>query len=126
MTIHSKMMGMRLLHWAALGLIASAVACGGGETTDNNPTGTNTGTGGTGGSTGGNGGTGGTGATGAGGTAPTGGPAAVDIVNAGTQASSANYRLVFTFGQSTQNQGKTTSPNYRIQGGLIGAQGSLP
>jgi hypothetical protein len=34
--------------------------------------------------------------------------------------------MVFTFGQPTQNQGKTTSPGYRMQGGLIGANGSLP
>ena len=120
--------GRSLFRWAAVGLFASclAVACGGGEETTGIPTVPGTGgTGGT-GATGGAGGTGATGGGGTGGVAPTGGPVAADIVNAGEQASSANYRLVFTFGQATQNQGKTTSPNYRIQGGLIGAQGSLP
>ncbi|XXX80387.1 hypothetical protein WMF30_16610 [Sorangium sp. So ce134] len=40
--------------------------------------------------------------------------------------SSPSYRMVFTLGQPTQNQGKTTSPGYRMQGGLVGANGSLP
>ena len=103
-----------------------APACSGDESVSTNPTTTGTG------ATGAAGGAGGAGAGGAAaqgcggfGAAPSG-PVAADIVNAGTSVSSANYRLVFTFGQSTQNQGKTTSPNYRIQGGPIGAQGSLP
>ena len=46
--------------------------------------------------------------------------------SAGDVSKSANYKMVFTLGQPTQNQGKSTSPAYRIQGGVIGANGSLP
>ena len=94
------------------------------------------GDGGAGGGTGGmskTGGAGGTGATGAtGGTGGTGGGAAVDpgaqgtdFVSAGGVAKSANFKMVFSLGQSTQNQGRTKSSNYVMQGGLIGATGSL-
>lgn len=51
---------------------------------------------------------------------------AADMVSAGNTARSPSYRMVFTLGQPTQNQGKTTSPSYRLQGGLVGANGSLP
>jgi hypothetical protein len=34
--------------------------------------------------------------------------------------------MIFTLGQPTQNQSRTTSPSYQMQGGLIGANGSLP
>jgi hypothetical protein len=51
---------------------------------------------------------------------------ATDTVSAGNTARSPSYRMVFTLGQPTQNQGKTTSPRYRMQGGLVGANGSLP
>jgi hypothetical protein len=37
-----------------------------------------------------------------------------------------NYQMLFTFGQPTTNQGKTTSPGNRLNGGLVGANGSLP
>jgi hypothetical protein len=47
-------------------------------------------------------------------------------VGAGDVCKSPQYKLVFTMGQPTQNQTKTTSPSYRLQGGLIGANGSLP
>ncbi|WP_438019687.1 hypothetical protein WMF18_11710 [Sorangium sp. So ce315] len=49
-----------------------------------------------------------------------------ETVTAGEVAKSARYRMVFTLGQPTQNQSTTTSPRYRMQGGLIGATGSLP
>lgn len=62
---------------------------------------------------------------GSGGAAP-GGPPATETVSAGEVSSSSSYRMVYTLGQPTQNQGKTTSPGYRIQGGLAGANGSLP
>lgn len=52
--------------------------------------------------------------------------AASDMVSAGKVVRSPSYRMVFTLGQPTQNQGKTTSPSYRMQGGLVGANGSLP
>jgi hypothetical protein len=48
------------------------------------------------------------------------------MVSGGEVSKSPGYKLVFTFGQSSQNQEKTTSPSYRHQGGLIGANGSLP
>jgi hypothetical protein len=46
-------------------------------------------------------------------------------VNAGGQAQSQNYRMVFTLGQSSPSQTRTSSPSYNMQGGLIGATGSL-
>ncbi|WP_437783902.1 hypothetical protein [Sorangium sp. So ce1097] len=54
------------------------------------------------------------------------GRTASDVVSAGQVVRSPSYRMVFTLGQPTQNQGKTTSPSYRMQGGLVGANGSLP
>ena len=70
----------------------------------------------------------GTGTTGTGSgtdTATTGagysGVAAVEWVNAGGIGESRNYRLVWSFGQQTQNQNTMTSPGYRLQGGIIGA-----
>jgi len=99
-----------------LGLVA---ACGdGGASTS---TGSTSGTGGGGGS-GGSGGSGGDG-----GMPPAEpGPPGMDIVSAGDVMKSPSYRMVFTLGQPTQNQSKTTSPRYRMQGGLIGANESLP
>jgi cytoskeletal protein RodZ len=47
-------------------------------------------------------------------------------VNGGTKASSDNFTMVFTVGQPTQNQGVYTSTNFRLQGGLIGANGNPP
>ncbi len=47
-------------------------------------------------------------------------------VNGGTKASSANFSMVFTVGQPTQNQGTYKSANFRLQGGLIGANGDPP
>lgn len=54
------------------------------------------------------------------------GKSVTQTVNGGTVASSANYRMVFTLGQPTQNQGVYMSKNFRIQGGLIGASGETP
>jgi hypothetical protein len=53
-------------------------------------------------------------------------PPATQMVNAGETGQSPHFRAVYTLGQPTQNQGATTSPSYRVQGGLIGANGSLP
>jgi hypothetical protein len=47
-------------------------------------------------------------------------------VNAGTVATSPSFRMVFTLGQPTTNQGTYQSANFRLQGGLIGANGSPP
>ena len=91
--------------------------CGGDERTTNGTTGTTTG--------GGEGGAGG-GGTGTGGAPQSFGPPGTDFVSAAGIAKNSQYKLVFTVGQSTQNQGKMTNPSYRLQGGLIGANGSLP
>ena len=80
-------------------------------------TGAGTGTGGTGAATG----TGGTG----GGTMADKGRSATETVTAGEVGTSPSYKMLFTFGQPTQNQGKTTSPSYGLQGGLVGANGSV-
>lgn len=100
--------------------------CGGGSEGDT--TGSDSATSSSGAGTGGQGGEGGAGQGGAGGaggeTAERHGPSASDIVSAGDVSTSPKYKMVFTFGQSTQNQGKTTSPSYRLQGGLTGAIGS--
>jgi len=80
--------------------------------------------------TSGAGGAGGAGAasgtSGTSGTGSTSSRSGTEFVSAGQQSASANYRMVFTLGQPTQNQGKSTSTSYRLQGGLIGANGSLP
>lgn len=51
---------------------------------------------------------------------------ATEMVTAGEFAKSPKYKMIFTFGQPTQNQGKSTSSSYRMQGGLVGANGSAP
>lgn len=48
------------------------------------------------------------------------------MVNSGTVATSPSFRMVFTMGQPTQNQGVYASPSFRLQGGLIGANGNPP
>ncbi len=86
-----------------------------------------TGTGGTGTGGTGTGGTGtgtGTGGTG-GGTMADKGRSATETVTAGEVGTSPSYKMLFTLGQPTQNQGKTTSPSYGLQGGLVGANGSV-
>src|SRR5262245_48017735 len=106
-------------------LAAVAQGCGGGSETTAS-TGTETSSHSTGSSSGsgsGMGGAGGGGTGGHGGGAGHHGPPATDFVTAGEVSKSPSYKLVFTFGQSTQNQEKTTSPSYRLQGGLIGANG---
>jgi len=63
---------------------------------------------------------------GAGGAPTNYGPPATETVTAGEVCKSPSYKMVFTMGQPTQNQEKTTSTSYRLQGGLVGANGSLP
>lgn len=53
-------------------------------------------------------------------------PPSTEFVNAGDTSRSPHFKAVFTLGQPSQNQDKSTSPSYRAQGGLIGANGSLP
>ena len=85
------------------------------------------GTGGQGGQAGvgGAGGRAGGGGAGVGG-APAHGRSAGDLVSAGQEARSPGFKMVFTLGQPSQNQEKMSSPKYRVQGGLVGASGSLP
>ncbi len=54
------------------------------------------------------------------------GPPGSGFVSAGGIAASSRFTLVFTVGQSTQNQETQTSPRHRLQGGVIGANESLP
>jgi hypothetical protein len=44
-------------------------------------------------------------------------------VAGGDRSRSPHYLLIHTLGQPTQNQQKTVSPGYRLQGGLSGATG---
>jgi hypothetical protein len=53
-------------------------------------------------------------------------PSATQSVGAGQVVTSQNYKMVFTFGQPTTNQDKSTSANRRLRGGLQGANGSGP
>jgi len=48
------------------------------------------------------------------------------LVSSGERASNRNFTLVYTFGQPSSLQSTHTSPNFRLQGGLIGANGSPP
>ena len=54
------------------------------------------------------------------------GHSATEMVTGGEFAKSQKYKMVFTFGQPTQNQGKMMSSSYRMRGGLVGATGSVP
>ncbi|WAS94132.1 hypothetical protein [Nannocystis punicea] len=57
---------------------------------------------------------------------PVAGRSVTQTVNSGTVAASPSFRMVFTLGQPTQNQGIYISDNFRLQGGLIGANGNPP
>lgn len=48
------------------------------------------------------------------------------LVSAGTRTSSRSYTLVHTLGQPSALQSTHVSPGYRLQGGLVGANGSPP
>lgn len=54
------------------------------------------------------------------------GPPGSGFVSVGGVAKSSRFTLVFTVGQSTQNQETQTSARHRLQGGVIGANESLP
>jgi hypothetical protein len=60
-------------------------------------------------------------ATGSGGSPAALGPNVTEIVNGGTVAANAKYKVVYTLGQPTPNQGPTKGPNNRDNGGLVGA-----
>jgi len=53
-------------------------------------------------------------------------PNASETVSSGQTATSQNFKMVYTFGQPTTNQDKSTSANRRLRGGLQGANGSGP
>jgi hypothetical protein len=53
-------------------------------------------------------------------------PSTTQTVGAGQTATSQNFKMVYTFGQPTTNQDKSTSANRRLRGGLQGANGSGP
>lgn len=48
------------------------------------------------------------------------------LVSAGTRTASRNYTLVHTLGQPSSLQSTHESTSYRLQGGLVGANGSPP
>jgi hypothetical protein len=48
-------------------------------------------------------------------------PQTNEMVSGGTLAKNRKYKLIYTLGQPTPNQGAGTSPGHRDQGGLIGA-----
>lgn len=54
------------------------------------------------------------------------GQTASQLVTAGTRSSSASFTVVYTLGQPSTLQSTHDSANYRLQGGLIGANGSPP
>lgn len=52
------------------------------------------------------------------------GPSANELVSGGTVASNAKYKVIFTIGQPTPNQGVSTGKDQRLNGGLVGAVNS--
>ena len=128
--------GRVLRHKRCTCLLAVMLFLGCGPQVEIETTGSGSGSGGRGGSAGqggagGSGGTGGLGGEGGGGGSGGGsvenhGPGAKDMVSSGKVTTSANYKLVWTMGQSTQNQSQMSTAKYRLQGGLVGANGSVP
>jgi hypothetical protein len=55
---------------------------------------------------------------------PVVGPSANELVSGGTVASNAKYKVVYTIGQPTPNQGVSTGKDQRLNGGLVGAVNS--
>lgn len=111
-------------------LLAAVIFLGCGDDVSQTTSGSSSGQGGSGGQggAGGSGGQGGQGGEGGqgGSMVSNHGPAAQDLVSSGEYCKSSNYKLVWTMGQSTQNQDKMKSAGYRLQGGLVGANGSVP
>ena len=58
---------------------------------------------------------------GEGGAPPTVGAPGDETVSAGQVVASPSYKMVMTLGQPSQNQGMSSSPGYRMRGGLVGA-----
>lgn len=51
---------------------------------------------------------------------------AAGFAAAGGQASSPNYSVIFSMGQSSTHTSSHASPSYSLRGGLVGANGSPP
>ena len=49
------------------------------------------------------------------------GPSANELVSGGTVASNGKYKVIYTVGQPTPNQGVSTGKDQRLNGGLVGA-----
>jgi hypothetical protein len=49
------------------------------------------------------------------------GPSVNEIVNGGNVAKNGKYKVVYTLGQPTPNQGPMKGPNNRDNGGIVGA-----
>lgn len=49
------------------------------------------------------------------------GPSVNEMVNGGNYATNGKYRIFYTFGQPTPNQGIGTSSESQLNGGLVGA-----
>ena len=49
------------------------------------------------------------------------GPSVNEMANGGTYAKNEKYRLFYTLGQGTPNQGPATSDTKRLNGGIVGA-----
>lgn len=54
------------------------------------------------------------------------GHSGTEIVNGGQLMKSDKYSMVYTIGQSSPVQSTAKSDKYRMQGGIVGATGSLP
>src|SRR5271154_1219414 len=54
------------------------------------------------------------------------GPSVTDFVSAGTVATSPQYKVVYTLGQATPDQGVSTSATHVDNGGLVGAMNGVP
>ena len=54
------------------------------------------------------------------------GPSVTEFVSAGTVAKSAKFKVVYTLGQPTPNQGVSKSANHTDNGGLVGAMNGVP
>lgn len=49
------------------------------------------------------------------------GHSSTEIVSGGTVASNGKYKVVYVLGQPSPIQGVATSPDHRVNGGLVGA-----
>lgn len=97
---------------------------GGKESSSSSTSTSSTGGGDGGGGAGGDGGTAGAGGAG-GGSNPARGHTGTEVVSGGKYMKSDKYRMIYTIGQPSQIQSTVKSDKYRMQGGIVGATGSL-